>query len=436
MKDNDPSPMETGGEIFATGVMLELVRDDADDEIKLIRSDGPNASTSTRFDENGKGFVPPMLDGDLVKAFVLPSSVADYVSTAALFDNLRRLFREHPGLSDECVSKAAFYALATWFPEYTAPLLLVLATGVSESRWLVDLLRCACRRSIYVSDITCDGLWSLPLWVHPTVIIDQPKTTKELLRVVRAMSRPGARIPRKGHLLDVYCPIVLCTEDPISDSWVVQNSIQIEIMPTSARLPRVLPQALREISRELQAKLLSYRLKNFVKLQHSDFDAPQLAFPTREIARALGDCIVDNHELQSRIISLLAEQDEDTRIRRTTTFEAVVVEAGLLFCHEEKKRESAFVAEFATISNVILEGRGEQIELEPRAVGDILRSVGLFTCRLGHAGRGVLLLSQVRKKIHELAWRFGVRSIDDGVDRCEFCAESRARFGDSILTGT
>ena len=428
--------METGGEIFATGVMFELVRDAANDEVKLIRSDGRNILTSARFDENGRVFVPPMLDGDLVKAFVLPSGLADYGSTASLFDDLRRLFREHPGLSEECISKAAFCALATWFPEYTAPLVLVSAPDASGSQLLLDQLRCACRRSIYVSDITSAGLWSLPLWLHPTVIMDQPRFTKELLRVVRAMSCPSARVPRKGRLLDVYCPIVLRTEDPISDSWVIQNSIQIEIMPTSARLPRILPQVLREISRELQAKLLSYRLSNFVKLQHSGFDAPQLAFPTREIARALGDCIVDDHELQSRIIPLLAEQDEDTRIRRTTTFEAVVVEAGLLFCHEKTKRESAYVGEFATVSNAILEGRGEQIELEPRAVGDILRSVGLFTCRLGHAGRGVLLLSQVRKKIHELACRFGVRSIDDGVDRCEFCAESRARFGDSTLTGT
>jgi hypothetical protein len=435
-KDNDPSPMETGGEIFATGVMFELVRDATDDEVKLIRSDGRNILTSARFDENGKVFVPPMLDGELVKAFVLPSGVADYGSTAALFDDLRRLFRGHPGLSEECISKAAFCALATWFPEYTAPLVLVSAPDASGSQLLLDQLRCACRRSIYVSDITSAGLWSLPLWLHPTVIMDQPRPTKELLRVVRAMSRPSVRVPRKGRLLDVYCPIVLCTEDPVSDSWLIQNGIQIEIMATATRLPKIAPHDLPGLSRELQAKLLSYRVRNFAKVQHSDFDAPQLAFPTRNIARMLGDCIVDDPDLQSRVISLLEEQDEDTRVRRATTSEAVVVEAGLFFCHEGKKRESAFVAEFATISNVILEGRGEQIELEPRAVGDILRSVGLFTCRLGHAGRGVLLLSQVRKKIHELAWLFGVRSIDDGVDRCEFCAESRARFGDSTLTGT
>ena len=433
--NENPSPIETCGEIFATGMMLELVRDAADDEIKLISSGGGNVSISSRFDVNGKVFVPPTLDGDLLKAFVLPSSIADYCSTAALFDDLRGLFRKHPGLGEEGVSKAAFYALATWFPECAAPLLLISAPDASGSRLLLEQLRCACRRSVIIGDVTRSGMWSLPLSLRPTIIIDRPKPTKDLPYVLGVMSRPGVRIPQGGQLLDVCCPIVLCTREPISDSWLVEQSVQIEVVASATRFPRIAAQALREVSLDLQAKLLAYRLRNFVKIQHSDFDAPQLALPTREIARALGDCIVDDRELQSRIISLLEEQDEDARVRRTSTFEAVVVEAALAFCHEKEKRDWAYVNEFATVANAILKGRGEQIKLEPRAVGDVLRSVGLFTRRLGRAGRGVLLVSEVRQKIHELAWGFCVRSIDDGVDRCKFCGDARTRFGDSIRAG-
>jgi len=432
--NENSAPTKTGGEIFANGVMLDLIRDAADDEIKLIRSDGPNVSISARFDVNGRVLVPPTLDGDVMNAINLPSNATDYVSTAALFDDLRGLFQEHPGLSQESVSKAAFSSLATWFPEFAPPLLLVSAPDASGSRLLLEQLRCACRRSMIIGDITRSGIWSLPLWLHPTIIIARSNPTKDLLRVLRAMRQPGMRVPQKGQLLDVFCPIVLCTEEPVRDSWLLENSIQIELATTATR-PRIAPQAPREISRDLQAKQLLYRLRNFVKVEHSDFDAPQLAFPTREIARALGDCIVDDRELQSRVVSLLEEQDEDTRVRRTTTFEAVVVETGLLFCHEKEKREWAYVGEFAKVSNAILEGRGEEIELEPRAVGDILRSVGLFTRRLGRAGRGILLVREIRRKIHELAWRFGVLSIEDGVDRCEFCSEARAQFGDSIRAG-
>jgi len=431
----DPVLTETSGEVFASGAMIELVRNSDADQLKLAYWNGSSISICTRVDLDGRTFVPPGLHDSVLKIINLPSNATDYGSTPALVDDLRRFFRAHPGLSEEAVSKAAFGVLATWFPECAPPLLLVSAPDPSGSRLLLEQLRYACRRSVIIGDVTRGGIWSLPLSLRPTLIIDRPKPTKDLPFVLRAMSRPGVRIPQRGHLLDVSCPLVLSTQEPISDSWLLEQSFQIEATASAARFPKVASQALREVSLDLQPKLQSYRLRNFVKVQHCNFDAPQLAFPTREIARALGDCIVDDHELQSRVVALLEEQDEDTRVRRTTTFEAVVVEAGLLFCHEKEKRDWAYVAEFATVANAILEGRGEQIKLEPRAVGDVLRSVGLFTRRLGSAGRGVLLVNEIRRKIHQLAWRFGVRSIDDGVDRCEFCSETRTRFGDSIRAG-
>jgi len=97
-------------------------------------------------------------------------------------------------------------------------------------------------------------------------------------------------------------------------------------------------------------------------------------------------------------------------------------------CHEQK-RNRALVGEFATIANGILEGRGETVKLDPRAVGDHLRLLGLFSERLGRAGRGIRFVEHVRRKIHQLAWAYDVRSIQDGVDRCKFCAEWRARYG-------
>ena len=76
-----------------------LIRDAADDKVKLIRSDEPNVSISDRFVVNGKVFIPPTVNDDVMRAINLPSNAADYGSTAALFDDLQRLFRSHPGLS-------------------------------------------------------------------------------------------------------------------------------------------------------------------------------------------------------------------------------------------------------------------------------------------------------------------------------------------------
>jgi hypothetical protein len=259
----DPILAETSGEAFAGGIMLDLVRDSDTDQIKLAHWDGSGISICTRVDLHGRTFVPPALHDDVVRMINLPSGVADYGSTAALFDDLRRLFREHPGLSEEGVSKAAFGALSSWFPECKPPLLLVSAPDASGSRLLLEQLRCTCRRSVIIGDVTRSGMWSLPLWLRPTIIIARPTPTKELLRVLHAMSQPGVRVPQRGQLLDVFCPVVVCTEDPLGDSWLLENSLQIELMAAATRFPRIAPQALRENLARFASKAAVVSLKEF-----------------------------------------------------------------------------------------------------------------------------------------------------------------------------
>ena len=158
----------------------------------------------------------------------------------------------------------------------------------------------------------------------------------------------------------------------------------------------------------------------------SQFDAPELTSPAREIARTLGSCVVDDADLQARVIPLLQEHDDEHRADSSLTMHAIVVEAGLFLCHENK-RESAYVGEVTTISNGILKGRGETLELEPRTVGHILRAMGLHTKRLGEAGRGIFFLKETRRRIHRLAWSYGVRSVQNGgIVGCPLCSEAQS----------
>jgi hypothetical protein len=195
-------------------------------------------------------------------------------------------------------------------------------------------------------------------------------------------------------------------------------------------LPRLDAQLLERTAKAFQAKLFQYRETNLARVRESQYDAPQFSSPTREIAVLLGSAIVDDPALTRLIIPLLEDQDQDqdARVRQTSSIEAVEIEAGLFLCHEPK-RNRALVGELTTIANGILEGRNETVKLEPRAVGDHLRLLGLFSERLGQAGRGIRFVNHVRRKIHQLAWAYDVRSIQDGVDRCEFCAEARVRYG-------
>jgi hypothetical protein len=118
---------------------------------------------------------------------------------------------------------------------------------------------------------------------------------------------------------------------------------------------------------------------------------------------------------------LFEAQDQDARTKCTDSIQAVEIEATMFLSHEVDRVE-ARVGEIADIANGILKGRGESLELEPREVGNHLRALGLFSERLGRAGRGILFTKEVRRTIHELARSYDVRSAQDNA-RCEFCVE-------------
>jgi hypothetical protein len=260
------------------------------------------------------------------------------------------------------------------------------------------------------------------------LLLDQRPATKQLCRFIRAVGRPGALLLQKRQLRDVSCATVISTGEPVTDEWIVDDVIQVALAPSGGDFAIVDLQHLDDAGRALQAQLLQYRLHNFAKVKDSTFDAPRLAYPARHLARTLGSCLVDDPEAESRITSLLQDQDEDSRVRDSTRISSVVIEAALVLCHE-KERSTALVGEMATLSNAIFKGRDEIIELEARAVGSILRSVGLFTERIGSAGRGLLLTNDMRRRIHELAWRHNVLSVQHQVeDLCRYCGEARAQF--------
>jgi hypothetical protein len=422
--------IETFGEKFADGSAIELLVHDNEDVLRLVFWNGVNAEiVAQHLEYEGKVFVPPAAADDVVKALQLPTHVGSYASTSQLLSAIGRFLAQHPGLGSESVSKLTHFSIATWFPECTAksPSLSIVSADGYSSTLLLHLLRYTCRRSLHLGEIGLSALGSLPLSFRPTLLFDQRPVTKQLCRLIRAVSRPGALVLQKGQLRDLSCATVICTGEPLIDGWI-DDVIQVALAPSRGDFGAIDLQRLDDTGRELQAQLLQYRLHNFAKVKASKFDAPRLAYPARHVARTLGACVVDDPEAESRITSLLQDQDEDSRLRDSTAIPSVVIEAALFLCHENK-RSAALVGELATISSAIFKGRDEIIELEARAVGSILRSIGLFTQRIGSAGRGLLLTNDMRRRIHDLAWRYNVLSVQHQVeDLCRYCKETRSQF--------
>jgi hypothetical protein len=388
------SATQTFGELFDDGSVIDLIRAE-NDSLQLISWDGSNSSISSEISENGKNFAPPTgLDKNLIRAMQFPTRARPYGLTEQVIKDLHDWFVQHPGLPEESVWMLVYFALATWFREIhrVLPSLFILAPDTSGADLLLSLLRCVCRRSLRVRELTEGGIFDLPFPLQPTLLIEQERPSSGMQRVLRAMNRPGVLIPRNGQYQNISCPFVLCSGEPLTDPGVPEG-LQVMVMPTRQSLPN-LPI---EVADELQGKLLQYRMMNFKKVRESQFEAPELRPPMADMARTLGSCVVDYGESQRRVVQLLKPQDEGVRVPDSTKVIEIVIEGALCLCHK-KNRESIYVAELAEVTNMILQGRKEIIQLEPRGVGDVLRALGPFTRRLGSAGRGLMLQSGVHAK--------------------------------------
>ena len=351
----------------------------------------------------------------------------DFGTTSQLFDEIRTFLCQHPGLTSDAALKLTYFSFAILFPECAEiwPVASIVAADPVASTLLLRLIACICVAPLQIGEPTLNAILTLPQQPRPALlIVDQLAPNKELERVLRVMSRPGGRILRKGKFYDVCLPTLVCTGQPLRDHWILNQALQIVLTPICGPLPKLDAKSLDEFARQLRGKLVRYRELNFAKVRDAHFDVPQFTSPTREIASMLGRSIVEDPVLQRCLPMILEPQDQDVRIRRTDSIEAVVVEAALFLSHESA-RSQALIGAITTIANGILKGRGENIILDPRAVGHHLRALGLFSERLGRAGRGIRFTNEVRRRIHALALAYDVRTAMDN-SSCEFCAEARS----------
>lgn len=156
----------------------------------------------------------------------------------------------------------------------------------------------------------------------------------------------------------------------------------------------------------------------------SNFDVLEFAPAVRGLARSLGACVTREPELQGGLVVLLLEElNELVQSEPALDLNAIVVEAMLSVCHEEKK-ESLYVGAISARVNKILEQRGELVERKPRTVGHRVKALGLLTRRLDAAGRGVLLLNGIRERIHKLAVGYQLPAVH-GVPSCRHCQNEK-----------
>jgi hypothetical protein len=157
----------------------------------------------------------------------------------------------------------------------------------------------------------------------------------------------------------------------------------------------------------------------------SDFDVPEFSGSIRGLARTLGACIVDAPDLLTSLVMQLQDHDQAVRLDRVSQIHSILMEALLVCCHE--RRSDVHVIELAELANDIFSRHGEPLQLSAREVGGKLKTLGFSTVRLDSAGRGLYMLGENCKRIHELGTLYGVPSLKERLPGCPQCQEVRGR---------
>jgi hypothetical protein len=287
------SNVKTAGGVFADSTVIELVSGSAPNKPDLLLWNGTKAIIAPRVEYDGRIYEAPELTATVYSATRLPSGCCDYGSVRDLCTAIASLFTGHLGLPEREAGLLAYFSISTWFADClpTAPALAISSPVQGQGTDVLRLLRCLCRRPLMLADITPAGLRSLPMYLHPTLLINQPGLSPRMWTLLRTSSQRGLYVPAgKGGVLDLHGARAVFLGEDDTDKIAGGEVLHLPLAPSLFHFT-LDDTRLEQIASELQPKLLRYRLMNCRKVQESEFDVSTFTFPTRELARNLGACV-------------------------------------------------------------------------------------------------------------------------------------------------
>ena len=146
------------------------------------------------------------------------------------------------------------------------------------------------------------------------------------------------------------------------------------------------------------------------------------------MADVLAAAIVDDVELQRGIIEVLKDRDEQSRVDRATGVNGLVLRAVLFHCHQKDQR--TLVREIAATANRLYAEDGESLKVSSETVGHVLKHLGLYSHRLGNAGRGLIFDSATQAHAHRLSHAYDVLTSESC---CEHCHELQQPQSEEVV---
>ena len=370
----------------------------------------------------------PDMPPTLYRSLTLPTGWHRFGSCRQLFDDILVFLKNHTLLSDDEARILTYWSIATWFPDLLSFLPSAVITGTAAvAEPIFRALAAICRRPVLLAGID-PGVLRAPWWgkLMPTLLIRAPQLNKRMGTLLDASTRPGYLMATGKDMQPFYCPKCIYLGDPV-DRSLIPSSIQIHVSSKSRKLTYKSPTS--EVIETFQNKLLLYRFLGRENVAASKFRVHGFRPEVCAIAESLGTIIVDDLSLQRDIINLLKERDEQSGVDRASGRNGIVVRAVLSLCHEPDLQQ-AYVRDIASAVNRIYVEEGESLKMSSETAGHILKSLGLYSRRLGSAGRGLVLDKSMRSHAHRLGHAYEVLPPEPA---CGHCHELQGTLSEELM---
>jgi hypothetical protein len=419
------SAASTESEVAITS-MPDLVRRHSDQKIypALVELNDKTVHLQygSEIRHNGQRHYAPRLPLGLYQSLTLPTGIQKCGSARELFDDIVALLRHHVMLPERECSLLAYWSIATWFLDFLPFLPSVAVTGpATAADLLLRTLAAVCRRPVLLADVNPAVLRALPLAeLMPTLLIREPQLSKRTAALLDASNQPGYLVCSGDDFQQLYCAKCIYMGERANNQLLTPNNIHIHVGGNSRSFLQPPPKD--DVIQNFQRRLLYYRFVSHDEVADAKYGFSGFRFrpEVSAMAEVLGAVIVDDPELQKDIIELLQERDEQSRVDRASGQDGMVLKAVLWHCHQPDEQQ-VFVREIAVTANQMYSAEGESLKISNETVGHVLKNLGLYTRRLGNAGRGLVLDNATQARAHELGYASEVLPGSDGVSACGHC---------------
>ena len=349
-------------------------------------------------------------------SLLLPTDLGNPGPTRELFQSIVNLLQKHVPLSLREACLVANWSMATWFSDLLPFFPSLAITGSpSAADLLLRTLAGICRRPLLLGELSPTVLrllGTLRPKVTPTLLIREPRLSKRMAMWVESSNYRGYLVALGRDLQYLYFPKGVYVGEDLKNP--LTNSIRVHVGDVPSR--PLYPPPTRDVTQNLQNRLLGYRFRGRDEVAESTFRVSGFQAEVCAVVEVLGTAIVGDPGLQREIIELFKERNEQSRADRASSMQGFVLRAVLHYCHQAK--QEVFVREVAAEANRCCREEGESLQISSENAGHVLKYLGLYSCRLGSEGRGLILNKSTQSQAHRLAYAYDVLPANVS---CQFC---------------